>query len=220
MLWRSAYGGQPCSLLLSFGRSVLPVQLPSLLPCSQIEALFWQWQEPPCCLVCRSAWALSAAYTLCCSHTRHEDLAPLDPSLMTGMQVWESAVSLAMTNQRNRIAEVVDTVAQRLVLIGRHEAAAELLQGIDDMPAAVRWVPRGLADIHLDGPEGVADVPSPVRWVQSCCCLTARSAGTAALSLRCQPGILSWVHMLYAWLPAHTVTFPKSGMMTKKYRKK
>ena len=68
---------------------------------------------------------------------------------MAGMQVWESAVSLAMTNQRNRIAEVVEAVAQRLVLIGRHEAAAELLQGVDDVPAAVRWIPHGLADTQL-----------------------------------------------------------------------
>ena len=68
---------------------------------------------------------------------------------MAGMQVWESAVNLAMTNQRNRIAEVVEAVAQRLGLIGRHEAAAELLQGIDDVPAAVRWAPHGLADNHL-----------------------------------------------------------------------
>ena len=53
-------------------------------------------------------------------------------------QVWESAVNIAMNNKKERISEVVTTVAQRLVQGSRHEAAAELLQGIDDIQGAVR----------------------------------------------------------------------------------
>ena len=62
--------------------------------------------------------------------------------LLTGtpddVQVWESAVNIAMNNRKERISEVVATVAQRLVQGSRHEAAAELLQGIDDIQGAVR----------------------------------------------------------------------------------
>lgn len=54
------------------------------------------------------------------------------------MQVWESAVDIAMNNRKERISDVVTTVAQRLVQGSRHEAAAELLQGIDDIQGAVR----------------------------------------------------------------------------------
>lgn len=53
-------------------------------------------------------------------------------------QVWESAVNIAMNNKKERISEVVNIVAQRLVQNNRHEAAAELLQGIDDMQGAVK----------------------------------------------------------------------------------
>ena len=53
-------------------------------------------------------------------------------------QVWESAVNIAMNHKKERISEVVSTVAQRLLQGSRHEAAAELLQGIDDIQAAVR----------------------------------------------------------------------------------
>ncbi|KAK9829656.1 hypothetical protein WJX72_007146 [[Myrmecia] bisecta] len=53
-------------------------------------------------------------------------------------EVWENAVKLAMNNKRERITAVVDTVSQRLIAIGRHEAAAELLQGIDDLQGAAR----------------------------------------------------------------------------------
>ncbi len=52
--------------------------------------------------------------------------------------MWESAVNIAMNNKKERIGEVVNTVAQRLVQNNRHEAAAELLQGIDDMQGAVK----------------------------------------------------------------------------------
>ena len=114
----------------------------SLLPCSHIEALFWQWHAG-LHKYCQPLMAPDAATSSMMLWHLYK------PHHMAGMQVWESAVSLAMTNQRNRIAEVVDAVAQRLVLIGRHEAAAELLQGIDDVPAAVRWVPHGLAGTSL-----------------------------------------------------------------------
>ena len=43
-----------------------------------------------------------------------------------------------MNNRKERISQVVTTVAQRLVQGSRHEAAAELLQGIDDIQGAVR----------------------------------------------------------------------------------
>lgn len=52
--------------------------------------------------------------------------------------MWESAVNLAMSNRKERISEVVGTVAQRLIQSERHEAAAELLQGIDDVQGAVQ----------------------------------------------------------------------------------
>ena len=53
-------------------------------------------------------------------------------------QVWEGAVNIAMSNKKERISEVVTTVAQRLVQNKRYEAAAELLQGIDDIQGAVK----------------------------------------------------------------------------------
>lgn len=52
--------------------------------------------------------------------------------------MWENAVNIAMNNRKERISEVVATVAQRLLQASRHEAAAELLQGIDDIQGAVR----------------------------------------------------------------------------------
>ena len=59
-------------------------------------------------------------------------------TIETLWQVWESAVNLAMSNRKERIGEVVGTVAQRLMQNGRHEAAAELLQGIDDVQGAIQ----------------------------------------------------------------------------------
>ena len=56
------------------------------------------------------------------------------------VQVWESAVNLAMSNRKERIGEVVCTVAQRLMQNERYEAAAELLQGIDDIQGAIQYV--------------------------------------------------------------------------------
>ena len=53
-------------------------------------------------------------------------------------QVWESAVDIAMNNKKERISDTVSTVAERLVQGNRYEAAAELLQGIDDIQGAVR----------------------------------------------------------------------------------
>lgn len=53
-------------------------------------------------------------------------------------QVWESAVNIAMNNKKERISDTVSTVAERLVQGSRHEAAAELLQGIDNIQGAVR----------------------------------------------------------------------------------
>ena len=47
-------------------------------------------------------------------------------------------MNIAMNNRRERISEVVNTVAQRLAHNNRHEAAAELLQGIDDVQGAVQ----------------------------------------------------------------------------------
>jgi len=47
-------------------------------------------------------------------------------------------VNVAMNNKKDRINEVVSTVTQRLVQNSRHEAAAELLQGIDDVQGAVK----------------------------------------------------------------------------------
>ena len=44
-----------------------------------------------------------------------------------------------MNNKKERIGEVVNTVAQRLVQNNRHEAAAELLQGIDDIQGAIKY---------------------------------------------------------------------------------
>lgn len=61
------------------------------------------------------------------------------------VQVWESAVNLAMSNRKERIGEVVGTVAQRLMQNKRYEAAAELLQGIDDIQGAVQYVPLVLS---------------------------------------------------------------------------
>ena len=60
--------------------------------------------------------------------------------MFTSLQVWESAVNLAMSNRKERIGEVVGTIAQRLVQSGRHEAAAELLLSIDDVQGAVQCV--------------------------------------------------------------------------------
>lgn len=143
-----------------------------------------------------------------------------------------------MTNQRNRIAEVVDAVAQRLVLIGRHEAAAELLQGIDDVPAAVRWVLCGLADtptltdlralmmcpqlssgFHMtlpkfDGLEVVHDMHAPVGWVTCCCCLAAMCTGRLALSFNCYRGIVMCMYRLHAWETSrhsHLPQVPSAG---------
>ena len=44
-----------------------------------------------------------------------------------------------MNNKKERIGEVVNTVVQRLVQNDRHEAAAELLQGIDDIQGAIKY---------------------------------------------------------------------------------
>ena len=47
-------------------------------------------------------------------------------------------MNIAMNNRKDRISQVVSTVAQRLVQASRHAAAAELLQGIDDIQGAVK----------------------------------------------------------------------------------
>lgn len=47
-------------------------------------------------------------------------------------------MNIAMNHRKDRINQVVSTVAQRLVQGSRHEAAAELLQGIDDIQGAVK----------------------------------------------------------------------------------
>ncbi|GMH45662.1 hypothetical protein BSKO_13619 [Bryopsis sp. KO-2023] len=53
-------------------------------------------------------------------------------------KLWENAVHVAMTHQRNRMNHVVATVSQRLISIDRFEAAAELHEGIDDVQGAVK----------------------------------------------------------------------------------
>ncbi|CAD7702008.1 unnamed protein product [Ostreobium quekettii] len=54
------------------------------------------------------------------------------------LQLWENAVNVAMTHQRNRLHHVVDTVSHNLMRIGRYEAAAELHEGIDDVQGAAK----------------------------------------------------------------------------------
>lgn len=43
-----------------------------------------------------------------------------------------------MNHRKDRMAQVVSTVSQRLVQGSRHEAAAQLLQGSDDIQGAVK----------------------------------------------------------------------------------
>lgn len=45
---------------------------------------------------------------------------------------WEQAAQLAINYQRHRMKEVVNTVSERLQDIGRHQAAGELHESIDD----------------------------------------------------------------------------------------
>lgn len=54
------------------------------------------------------------------------------------IQAWEAAVKLAMGPVRERLPEVAVTVSARLASIGRHDAAADLLLNIDDVPGAIR----------------------------------------------------------------------------------
>jgi hypothetical protein len=48
-------------------------------------------------------------------------------------QCWRQAAALAVAHQRHRAAEVVAAAAGRLAGIGRHEAAAELFESVDDV---------------------------------------------------------------------------------------
>lgn len=54
------------------------------------------------------------------------------------MKLWENAVHVAMTHQRNKLQYVVTTVSQRLISIDRFEAAAELHEGIDNVEGAIK----------------------------------------------------------------------------------
>jgi hypothetical protein len=55
-------------------------------------------------------------------------------------QCWEQAANLAINHQRHRMHDVVGLVSERLVEIGRHQAAAELFEGVDDL--------QGMAQQH------------------------------------------------------------------------
>lgn len=50
---------------------------------------------------------------------------------------WEQAAQLAINYQRHRMKEVVNTVSERLQDIGRHQAAGELHESIDDSQVRV-----------------------------------------------------------------------------------
>ncbi|EFJ49307.1 intraflagellar protein IFT172 [Volvox carteri f. nagariensis] len=51
---------------------------------------------------------------------------------------WEQAAQLAINYQRHRMKDVVNTVSERLQDIGRHQAAGELHESIDDSQGAIR----------------------------------------------------------------------------------
>lgn len=50
---------------------------------------------------------------------------------------WEQAAQLAINYQRHRMKDVVGTVSERLQEIGRHQAAGELHESIDDVQVGV-----------------------------------------------------------------------------------
>ena len=51
---------------------------------------------------------------------------------------WGQAAQLAINYQRHRMKDVVNTVSERLQEIGRHQAAGELHESIDDAQGAIR----------------------------------------------------------------------------------
>lgn len=62
-------------------------------------------------------------------------------------EAWERAVALAQGYARDRAAEVVTVAADKLVAVGRPEAAAELYQGINDLMGECRiYMAAGMWD--------------------------------------------------------------------------
>lgn len=51
---------------------------------------------------------------------------------------WQQAAQLAINYQRHRMKDVVNTVSERLQEIGRHQAAGDLHENIDDSQGAIR----------------------------------------------------------------------------------
>ena len=49
------------------------------------------------------------------------------------VQAWGQAASLAMSYQKHRMYDVIETVSARLCEIGRHGAAGELHEQVDDV---------------------------------------------------------------------------------------
>ncbi len=52
------------------------------------------------------------------------------------IQCWEKAAELAINFQRHRMHDVVAVVSGKLQDVGRHQAAGELHEGIDDVQGA------------------------------------------------------------------------------------
>lgn len=71
-------------------------------------------------------------------------LGPQDTNNMdTLQQAWGQAASLAMSYQKHRMYDVIEQVSARLAEVGRHAAAGELHESIDDVQGAVRVYCQG-----------------------------------------------------------------------------
>ncbi|KAJ9515621.1 hypothetical protein QJQ45_021684, partial [Haematococcus lacustris] len=59
-------------------------------------------------------------------------------------QAWEQAANLAINFQRHRMHDVISLASSKLQQVGRHQAAAEIHEGIDDVQGALRAYCAGL----------------------------------------------------------------------------
>ncbi len=131
--------------------------------------------RPPCRIYTPHLLHLQPTPAASTTHTCHGHLhactpAPPAPTTCALPQSWVQAANLAISHQRHRMHDVISVVSQKLLDVGRFQAAADLHESIDDFQgaqAACAWAQCVLAQAVLRVPALAHFAFWLLRWLKS-----------------------------------------------------